>query len=78
MSADLARHKTDSFYRLEDAPLLRGKGQFIDDIKVSNVFDVAFVRSQQGHARILRIDADEARRMPGVRAVLTYGDLRRC
>jgi carbon-monoxide dehydrogenase large subunit len=55
---------------------LRGKGQFIDDIRIPNVLHVAFVRSQQGHARILKIDADQARGMPGVRAVLTYEDLR--
>ena len=34
------------------------------------------MRSPHGHARILRIGADEARRMPGVRAVLTYENLR--
>ena len=47
MSAEPVRHKTDSFYRIEDAPLLRGKGQFIDDIRIPNVLHVSFVRSQQ-------------------------------
>ena len=70
------RAKTGSFYRLEDAPLLRGKGQFIDDIQIAAFSMSLFVRSQQAHARILNIDVDEARRMPGVRAVLTYEDLR--
>ena len=69
-------HVDPNFYRIEDAPLLRGKGQFIDDIRIPNVLHVSFVRSQHGHARVLNIDADEARRMPGVRAVLTYENLR--
>ena len=76
MSAEPERHKTDGFYRIEDAPLLRGKGQFIDDIRIPNVLHVSFVRSPHSHARILSIAADEARRMPGVRAVLTYENLR--
>jgi aerobic carbon-monoxide dehydrogenase large subunit len=76
MAAGPVGHKTDSFYRIEDAPLLRGKGQFIDDIRIAGVLHVFFVRSQQAHARILNIDANEARRMPGVGAVLTYEDLR--
>ena len=59
MSAETTRHRTDSFYRIEDEPLLRGNGQFIDDIRIPNVLHVSFVRSQHGHARVLNIDADE-------------------
>ena len=76
MPAELKHHKTDRFYRLEDAALLRGKGQFVDDIRVPNALHVAFVRSSHSHARVLKIDAEKARRIPGVRAVLTYDDLR--
>jgi aerobic carbon-monoxide dehydrogenase large subunit len=76
MSAESVRQKIDGFYRIEDASLLRGKGQFIDDISIPNVLHVAFVRSAHAHARILKIDADEALRMPGIRAVLSYEDLR--
>ena len=52
MAARSVGHKTDSIYRIEDAPLLRGKGQFIDDIRIAGVLHVSFVRSQQAHARI--------------------------
>jgi carbon-monoxide dehydrogenase large subunit len=65
-----------SIHRLEDAPLLCGKGLFVDDIKIPNMLHVTFVRSSQPHARILHIAADEARKLAGVKAVLTYEDLR--
>jgi carbon-monoxide dehydrogenase large subunit len=62
--------------RLEDGQLIRGKGQFVDDLKIPNVLHVAFVRSSHSHARIRRIDADRAKEVPGVKAVLAYNDLR--
>ena len=64
------------FRRLEDIPLLRGKAQFVDDIKIPNMLHVAFVRSTEAHAKIRNIVVDEALKLPGVKAVLTYKDLR--
>lgn len=62
--------------RLEDPALLRGNGQFIDDIARPNMLEAAFVRSPFGHAAITRIDATAARALPGVHAVLTREDIR--
>jgi aerobic carbon-monoxide dehydrogenase large subunit len=77
VAADPVPHVTgDGFHRVEDGPLLRGKGQFIDDIKISNTLHVSFVRSSHAHARIRNIAADEARELRGVKAVLTYDHLR--
>ena len=61
--------------RLEDGPLLRGQGRFIDDLKFPGMLEVAFVRSPHAHAAIRHIDADDARRRPGVHAVFTLADL---
>ena len=61
--------------RLEDRPLLTGAGRFIDDLRLRDVLEAAFVRSPHAHAVIRRIDATAARRMPGVEAVLTLADL---
>ncbi|AMN44919.1 xanthine dehydrogenase family protein molybdopterin-binding subunit [Rhodoplanes sp. Z2-YC6860] len=61
--------------RLEDEPLLRGKGRFVDDIKLPGVWHAAFVRSPHPHALIKSIDKDAALAMPGVHAVLTLDDL---
>lgn len=61
--------------RIEDKPLLIGKGQFLDDISLPDVLHVCFVRSQHAHALIRSVDTDAARAMPGVFAVLTMADL---
>lgn len=62
--------------RLEDLPLLTGKGRFVDDIDLLGMRHVAFLRSTQAHARIKAVDAGEARAMPGVYAVWTIDDIR--
>jgi carbon-monoxide dehydrogenase large subunit len=61
--------------RLEDGALLVGKGRFIDDIAHAGVLHAAFVRSAHPHAAIRRIDAQDARALAGVHAVLTLDDL---
>jgi aerobic carbon-monoxide dehydrogenase large subunit len=62
--------------RLEDARLLRGAGRFVDDIALPGLLHATFVRSPLAHALIRGVDAAKARALPGVRAVLTYADLR--
>src|SRR5713226_9661136 len=41
-----------SLLRKEDARHLRGRGQFVSDLKLANTQEVAFVRSPHAHARI--------------------------
>lgn len=63
--------------RLEDPRLLRGEGRFVADVRVDGeMLHACFVRSPAAHARLRHIDASAARALPGVRAVLTWGDLR--
>ena len=38
--------------RKEDARFLRGRGQFVGDIRRSGMLDVAFVRAPVAHARM--------------------------
>lgn len=64
-----------SIARLEDPPLLRGKGRFVDDIALPDMAHVAFVRSSFAHAKILSIDCDAARALPGVLAIWTAADI---
>jgi carbon-monoxide dehydrogenase large subunit len=61
--------------RLEDEPLLRGRGRFIDDISLPDAWHAAFVRSPHPHALITGIDKAAALAVPGVRAVLTLDDI---
>ena len=62
--------------RLEDEPLLRGRGRFVDDIAMPGVWHAAFVRSPHPHA-LIKSRRQVARRstLPGVHAVLTLDDL---
>src|ERR671925_202877 len=61
--------------RREDPELLSGKGRYVGDLTRPGMLHAAFLRSPLPHARIDAIDVEQARRMPGVHAVLTAGDL---
>ncbi len=61
--------------RVEDAALLAGKGLFVDNVGVDGQTYVAFQRSPYAHARIVSIDVEAARTMPGVLAVYTGAQL---
>lgn len=61
--------------RIEDAELLAGIGRFTDDVSLAAQTVLVFLRSTQAHARIVSIDADAARAMPGVVGVVTGADL---
>jgi aerobic carbon-monoxide dehydrogenase large subunit len=61
--------------RKEDPVLLRGEGRYSDDLNVSGQLYGVMVRSRVAHGVLRSIDADEARAMPGVRAVITVADL---
>jgi len=57
--------------RVEDPALLAGQGRFTDDVSVPGQLHLEFLRSPYAHARIVSVDIDEARAMPGVLAVVT-------
>src|SRR5688500_17290915 len=64
-----------SVTRVEDQRILRGKGRYIDDVKLPGMLHAAFLRSPHAHARITRVDTAKAKELPGVVAVLTAADL---
>ncbi|MED5437307.1 MAG: xanthine dehydrogenase family protein molybdopterin-binding subunit [Pseudomonadota bacterium] len=57
--------------RIEDTRLITGEGSYTDDLKFSDMCYGAFVRSPYAHAKILKIDIEEAKKMPGVIDILT-------
>jgi carbon-monoxide dehydrogenase large subunit len=61
--------------RIEDPPLLTGRGRFLDDIQLPRQLEMAVLRSPHPHARILGIDTAAARASAGVVDVLTGADL---
>jgi carbon-monoxide dehydrogenase large subunit len=62
--------------RVEDERLLRGQGQFLDDVREpAGTLHLAFVRSSVPHGTILSVDTREAQALPGVVAVFTGADI---
>jgi len=60
--------------RFEDPRLLRGGGQYVDDIVLPRMAFGHVLRSPHAHAKILKIDTAAAKAAPGVLAVLTGDD----
>ena len=61
--------------RNEDPRLLTGQALFVDDVDLPGMVHLAFVRSPHAHARLLSIETEDARKMPGVVAIYTAEDL---
>lgn len=61
--------------RLEAADKATGRAQFVDDIRLDRMLHAAIVTSPHAHARIVGYRVDAARAIPGVRAIVTGGDL---
>ncbi|MEP1934397.1 MAG: aerobic carbon-monoxide dehydrogenase large subunit [Roseibium sp.] len=62
--------------RVEDVRFTQGRGQYVDDLKLPGMVFGDFVRSPYPHAKVTKIDATEALKLPGVIAVLTAEDLK--
>jgi aerobic carbon-monoxide dehydrogenase large subunit len=57
------------------ARLVEGRGQYVDDVVLPRLVHVNFIRSPHAHAKILKIDAAEALKVPGVLRLFTGQDL---
>ena len=68
--------RADSGYIGRSAPranarrLLEGRGTYVDDLRLPRMAHVVFLRSPHAHARIVRLDLEPARSMPGVIAAV--------
>src|SRR5262245_30027029 len=61
--------------RLEDLPLVTGRGRYAADIHFPNQLHMRIVRSDHAHAEILAVDVSQARAAAGVIAVWTAADI---
>ena len=61
--------------RVEDEPLLTGRGSFVDDVSRPGQLYARVVRSAVAHGRLLGVDARAVRGRPGVVAVVTGQDV---
>jgi carbon-monoxide dehydrogenase large subunit len=64
-----------SIDRIEDLRLLRGKGQFVDDLSRPGMLHAAILRSPVAHGTIVTLNVSAARAIAGVHAVMTAADL---
>ncbi len=61
--------------RKEDPRLVRGAGQFVDDVQLPGMLHMAILRSPFAHAKINSIDTSAAEAHPKVKAVVTGATL---
>jgi carbon-monoxide dehydrogenase large subunit/6-hydroxypseudooxynicotine dehydrogenase subunit gamma len=61
--------------RLEDGPLVTGRGRFAADMGFPHMLHMRVVRSGYAHGRITSIDSSAALALPGVTAVWTSADV---
>src|SRR5207249_1456954 len=64
-----------SVKRKEDARFVRGKGTYVDDVKLPGMLYLDIVRSPYAHARIRYINIEKALKVPRVLAVIRGKDL---
>jgi carbon-monoxide dehydrogenase large subunit len=61
--------------RIEDPRFLRGRGQFVGDLKREGMLHAAILRSPVAHGLVTAIDASAALAMRGIRSVITAKDI---
>src|ERR1044072_3743039 len=64
--------------RSEGVEKVSGRTLYTADVNLPGTLWARIVRSPHPHARILSIDASEATRLPGVKAVITRRDIPNC
>ncbi len=61
--------------RFEDRRLVTGAGQYVEDVRLTDLLHVGVFRSPYPHARLVSLDVTQARQAPGVVDVLTGADV---
>src|ERR1700742_3092170 len=73
--ASAARWVGQRMPRLEDQRMITGHGRYLDDLQKAGLAHAAVVRSTVARGRITGLDVSEARRAPGVIAVMTAAEV---
>ena len=61
--------------RQDGRDIVRGKAKYINDMKLPGMLHAKILRSPHPHALIKEIDTDRAKKLDGVKAVLTYKEV---
>jgi 4-hydroxybenzoyl-CoA reductase subunit alpha len=64
-----------SLPRVDAHEKVTGKATYVDDMVMQNMLYGKILRSPHAHAKIISIDTTEAKKLPGVKAVITGMDL---
>ncbi|MCY0879721.1 MAG: xanthine dehydrogenase family protein molybdopterin-binding subunit [Firmicutes bacterium] len=72
--AEVASWVGQAVPRLEDRPLIQGRGRYVSDIQFPQQWTMVLVRSPHAHAIIRSIDVSRARQLSGVHHVITAQD----
>ncbi|TKJ40034.1 4-hydroxybenzoyl-CoA reductase [candidate division LCP-89 bacterium B3_LCP] len=60
--------------RVDAFDKVTGKAKYTDDLSMPEMLFGAILHSPQAHARIVKVDTTEAKKLPGVKAVITSED----
>lgn len=66
-----------SVWRKDAMAKVRGAARYTVDLELPGMLYGKILRSPYHHARIVRVDTSRAKKLPGVRAILTPGDVRK-
>ena len=66
----------NNYVRVDAEDKVTGRGKYAGDIMFPNMLTAKMVRSTRPHAKIVSIDTSEARKLPGVKAILTAADFK--
>lgn len=75
LKAPEVRHIGQRVHRVDVPEKVLGTGEYVDDMELDGMIYGSAIRPPFPRARVLSIDASEARALPGVRAVLTAEDV---
>ena len=75
MTLEKTKYLGQPLQRLEDPPLITGKGRYAADVSFHRQLHMRIVRSHIAHGRIKSIDISAAQAAPGVHAVWTAADI---
>src|SRR5437763_16996112 len=73
--ADILSVLDEPRYRVEGPLKVSGRARYTADIQLPGTLWARFLKSTLPHALITSIDTSEARKLPGVHAVLTGADI---
>src|SRR4029453_3931317 len=62
--------------RVDGPAKIRGWAQYTADVELPRMVYAKVLRSTYPHAKLVRVDASKAEKLPGVEAVLTGADLK--